>query len=109
MNPRDRFRTCANERIRLTDDAKAVCARTMDVAPGERIPGSKHKCGFLGMFVCFQVLDEYIGVLRAIGWSEWDQFEPAPGQAPHVYSPSEVGPPLSQAPCGPPYSPSGRC
>jgi hypothetical protein len=53
MNPRGRFRTCEDERIELTDDAKAVCARTLNVAPGERIPGSEHRCGLLGMSSCF--------------------------------------------------------
>jgi hypothetical protein len=53
MSPRGLFRTCEDERIELTDDAKAVCARALTVAPGERIPGSEHRCGFLGMFGCF--------------------------------------------------------
>src|ERR1700730_12047441 len=49
MRPRGRFRTCEDEQIQLTDDAKPVCARALNVGPGERIPGSEHRCGFLGM------------------------------------------------------------
>ncbi len=55
MNPRGRFRTCEDVRIQLTDDAKAVCARSLNVAPGERIPGSEHRCGVLHMFGCFDI------------------------------------------------------
>lgn len=58
MSPRGRFRTCEDTRIQLTDDAKAVCARTLNVAPGERIPGSEHRCGFLDMFGCFDTASE---------------------------------------------------
>jgi hypothetical protein len=51
MTPRGRFRTCKDERIELIDDeAKAICALALKAAPGERIPGSEHRCGFLGMF-----------------------------------------------------------
>jgi hypothetical protein len=53
MSPRGRYRSCEDERIVLTEDGKAVCARALDVAPGEAIPGSEHRCGFLGMFSCF--------------------------------------------------------
>ena len=53
MGARGRFRTCEDAQIQLTDDAKAVCARAFNVGPGERIPGSEYKCGFLGMFGCF--------------------------------------------------------
>jgi hypothetical protein len=53
MGARGRFRTCEDAQIQLTDDAKAVCARPLNVGPGERIPGSEYKCGFLGMFGCF--------------------------------------------------------
>jgi hypothetical protein len=53
MGARGRFRTCEDAQIQLTDDAKAVCARALNVGPGERIPGSEYKCGFLGMFGCF--------------------------------------------------------
>jgi len=53
MGARGRFRTCEDQQIQLTDDAKAICARVLNVAPGERIPGSEHKCGFLGMLSCF--------------------------------------------------------
>jgi hypothetical protein len=41
--------------ISLTDDAQAVCQRAMTVGPGERVPGSEHKCGFLGTSVCFYI------------------------------------------------------
>jgi hypothetical protein len=52
MSPRGRYRTCEDEQINLTDDAKAACARTLALAPDEPIPGSEHRCGFLGMFSC---------------------------------------------------------
>jgi hypothetical protein len=53
MSERGRFLSCQDSRIELTDDAKAVCGRALNPAPGERIPGSEHGCGFLGMFGCF--------------------------------------------------------
>jgi hypothetical protein len=65
MSARGRFRTCedailrdlgkadAGSALQLTDDAKAVCVRVFNVGPGEPIPGSEHRCGFLGMSVCF--------------------------------------------------------
>lgn len=53
MSQRGRYLSCHDERIDLTDDAKAVCAGLIDVGPGVYIPGSEHKCGFLGMFTCF--------------------------------------------------------
>ena len=53
MNPRGLFRTCQDEQIELTDDAKAVCARALSVRPDEPIPGSEHRCGLFGMFGCF--------------------------------------------------------
>ena len=58
MGPRGRFRTCEDERIELTDDAKEVCARALTVAPGEPVPGSEHRCGLLGMFSCFNTAPE---------------------------------------------------
>ena len=59
MSERGRFLSCKDERIELIDDdAKAVCARALNVAPGERIPGSEHRCGFLGMFGCFDTAPE---------------------------------------------------
>jgi hypothetical protein len=60
MSPRGRFRTCEDTRIQLTDDAKAICVRTLNVAPGERIPGSEHRCGFLDMFGCFDIAPKTI-------------------------------------------------
>lgn len=54
MSPRGRYRSCEDERIELTEDGKAYCARVLNVAPGEAIPGSEHRCGFLGMFSCFK-------------------------------------------------------
>lgn len=53
MSERGRFLSCQDKRIELTDDAVAFCARALNPAPGERIPGSDHRCGFLGMFSCF--------------------------------------------------------
>jgi len=53
MSDRCRFLSCQDKRIELTEDAKVVCARALNAAPGERIPGSEHRCGFLGMFECF--------------------------------------------------------
>jgi hypothetical protein len=35
MSPRGRLRTCKDEQIQLTDDAKAVCARALNVGPDE--------------------------------------------------------------------------
>jgi hypothetical protein len=58
MSPRGRFRTCEDKRIKLTDDAKAVCGRASNVAPGEHIPGSEHRCGLLGMSSCFNTAPE---------------------------------------------------
>jgi hypothetical protein len=58
MSPRGLFRTCQDEQIELTDDAKAVCAHALNVGPGERIPGSEHRCGALGMFGCFNTAPE---------------------------------------------------
>jgi hypothetical protein len=54
MSPRGRYRSCEDERIELTDDGKAACASVLNVGPGEPIPGSEHRCGFLGMFSCFK-------------------------------------------------------
>jgi hypothetical protein len=53
MNERGRFLSCQDDRIELTDDAKAVSVRALNPGPGARIPGSEHRCGFLGMFSCF--------------------------------------------------------
>ncbi len=58
MSEKGRFLSCQDDRIKLTDDAKAVCARALNRAPGERIPGSEHRCGFLGMFSCFNTAPE---------------------------------------------------
>ena len=58
MSPRGRFRSCEDAQIELTDDAKAVCAHALNVGPGERIPGSEHRCGVLGMFGCFNTAPE---------------------------------------------------
>ena len=52
MSERGRFLSCQDDRIELTDDAKVVCAQALNPAPGEPIPGSEHRCGFLGMFNC---------------------------------------------------------
>jgi hypothetical protein len=53
MSERGRFLSCQDARIQLTEDAKAVCTHALNVAPGQRIPGSDHRCGLLGMFSCF--------------------------------------------------------
>jgi hypothetical protein len=53
MNARARYHTCQDSRIVLADDAKAACVQALKVGPGEKIPGSEHRCGFLGMFACF--------------------------------------------------------
>jgi hypothetical protein len=53
MSERGRFLSCQDNRIELTEDAKAVCVSALNLASGERIPGSEHRCGFLGMATCF--------------------------------------------------------
>jgi hypothetical protein len=58
MSERGRFLSCQDGRIELTEDAKAVCARALNVAPGDRIPGSEHKCGLLGLMQCFDTAPE---------------------------------------------------
>jgi hypothetical protein len=58
MSDKGRFLSCQDERIELTDDANAVCLRALNLAPGERIAGSEHRCGFLGMFSCFNTAPE---------------------------------------------------
>ncbi len=59
MSERGRFLSCKDERIELIDDdAKAVCARALNIAPGEHIPGNEHRCGFLGMFGCFDTAQQ---------------------------------------------------
>lgn len=58
MSEKGRFLSCQDDRIKLTDDAKVVCAHALNPAPGERIPGSEHRCGFLGLFSCFDVAPE---------------------------------------------------
>ena len=40
MSQRGRFLSCQDQRIELTEDAKAVCALALNVGPGERIPGA---------------------------------------------------------------------
>jgi hypothetical protein len=58
MTPRGLYRSCHDERIKLTEDGQAFCKRALSVGPGERVPGSEHWCGgllerLLGMNVCF--------------------------------------------------------
>jgi len=55
MSERGRYLSCQDDRISLTDDGKAACARALNVAPGERIPGSEFRCGLLGLVECFKV------------------------------------------------------
>jgi hypothetical protein len=58
MSDRGRFLTCHDNRIDLTEDAKAVCMRTLNVPPGQRIPGSEHRCGPLGFLECFETAQD---------------------------------------------------
>jgi len=58
MSDRGRFLSCQDNRIALTDDAKPVCARALNVPPGQRIPGSGHRCGPLGFLECFETGSE---------------------------------------------------
>ena len=52
MSERARYLSCYDKRIDLTEDAKAACTHALTVAPGEKIPGSEHHCGFLNSFSC---------------------------------------------------------
>jgi hypothetical protein len=72
MSARGRYLTCKDKQIQLTDDAEAVCTRILNVGPGETIPGSEHRCGFLGMSACV-----YTGKDKKSG-QDWSQFEDAP-------------------------------
>jgi hypothetical protein len=54
MSDRGRYVTCHDESVQLTTDARAACVKALNVAPGERIPGSEHRCGFLKLFGCFE-------------------------------------------------------
>ena len=58
MSERGRFLSCQDNRVALTDDAKPVCARALNVPPGQRIPGSEHRCGFLGFLECYETAPE---------------------------------------------------
>ncbi len=60
MSERGRFLSCQDNRIALTDDAKAVCARALNVPPGQSIPGSEHRCGPLGFLECFDTAPETV-------------------------------------------------
>ncbi|MGA2890776.1 MAG: hypothetical protein ABSE51_22355 [Terracidiphilus sp.] len=60
MSDRGRFLSCRDNRIALTDDAKAVCSRALNVPPGQRIPGSEHRCGLLGFLECFDTAPETV-------------------------------------------------
>jgi hypothetical protein len=53
MTDRGRYLSCQDESLQFTADAKAACAKALHVSPGERIPGSEHRCGFLKMLSCF--------------------------------------------------------
>jgi hypothetical protein len=53
MSPRGLYLSCEDQRIELTEDGEAYCKSALSVAPGERVPGTEHKCGLLGMFSCF--------------------------------------------------------
>jgi len=58
MSDRGRFLSCQDSRIELDEDAKAVCARALNVPPGQRIPGSEHRCGLLGFLECSDTAPE---------------------------------------------------
>jgi hypothetical protein len=58
MSDRGRFLSCQDYRIALTDDAKVVCARALNVPPGQTVPGSEHRCGPLGFAECFETAPE---------------------------------------------------
>ena len=58
MSDRGRFLSCRDKRIRLTEDAVAACNKALTVPAGERIPGSEHRCGFLGFLECFDTAPE---------------------------------------------------
>jgi len=58
MTDRGRYLSCQAENIELTADAKDACTKALTVAPGERIPGSEHRCGPLKMFGCFNTAPE---------------------------------------------------
>jgi len=58
MSERARYRSCTDDQIQLAEDAKPVCAAALTAAPGENIPGSEHRCGFLEMLTCFNSAPE---------------------------------------------------
>jgi hypothetical protein len=58
MTDRGRYLSCQDESIEFTADAKVACAKALAVAPGERVPGSEHRCGPLKMFGCFNTAPE---------------------------------------------------
>jgi hypothetical protein len=45
MGARDRYLSCQDNRIELTDDAKTACAQVLNGKAGQIIPGSEHRCG----------------------------------------------------------------
>lgn len=53
MSPRGRYESCGDSRIRMTEDAEAVCSRVLHGAPGEVVPGSGRKCGLFGLARCY--------------------------------------------------------
>ena len=48
-----RYESCSDNRIRLTEDARAVCSKVLSGAPGEVVPGSGHRCGLMGLVTCY--------------------------------------------------------
>jgi len=58
MSDRGRFLSCQDNRIELTEDAKTVCVRALNVPPGQRIPGSEHRCGPLEFQECSDIAPE---------------------------------------------------
>jgi hypothetical protein len=58
MTDRGRYLSCQDENIKLAADAKEACTKALTAAPGERIPGSEHRCGPLKMFGCFDTAPE---------------------------------------------------
>jgi len=55
MTARGRYESCSDNRIRLTEDAKAACSRVLGGAPGEVVPASGHRCGLMGLVTCYDI------------------------------------------------------
>ena len=77
MSDRGRFLSCQDNRIELTDDAKAVCARGVESSSRQRIPGNEHSADFLELFSCSNTAPEEMRKpnRRRQLFSEWVNFE----------------------------------